>query len=87
MQAHMQSAFPVSPLRRLAWIIYGALLLLGVAMPQQIADRLDDFEPNAAAHAGKLVFEGLAQVTDTVGIGPAFTRARQAFLEAAGERH
>ena len=87
MQSPAKSIIAVSPLRRLAWILYGALFLLCLSLPRQIADRFDDFEPNAAAHAGKVAFEGLAQVTDAAGIALAFTSARQAFLEAAGERH
>lgn len=76
-----------APLRRLTGIVYGTLLLLSLAMPQQIADRLDDFEPNAVAHAGKVTAEALAQIMARTGLPQLFVEARGAFLAAAGERH
>ncbi len=75
------------PLRRLAVILYASLGLLLLAMPQQIADRLDDFEPNPVAHAAKLAAEAVAKVMAPLGIPQLFGRARKAFLEALGERN
>ena len=75
------------PLRRLARIVYATLALLLLAMPQQIADRLDDFEPNAAAHAGRVAAEGVAKAMQATGVPQVFAWARKAFLEALGERN
>lgn len=75
-----------TPLGRLARIVYASLALLFAAMPQQIADRIDDFEPNAAAHAAKKAAEGAAGVMTATGIPQVFARARKAFLSAIGER-
>ena len=75
-----------APLRRLALILYASLALLLLAMPRQIADRLDDFEPNPVAHAGKLAAEGVAKVMNPTGVPQVFARARKAFLSALGER-
>ena len=78
---------PQQTLRRLALILYATLLLLLLAMPRQIADRLDDFEPNGFAHAAKVAAEGVAKAMDQTGLPQVFTRARGAFLAALGERH
>lgn len=78
---------PAAPiLRRLALIVYGSLALLCLALPQQVADRLDDFEPNAAAHAGRVAAEGLAQVMARTGLPQVFAATRGAFMTMAGER-
>ena len=50
------------------------------------ADRLDDFEPNAVAHAGKAAAESLARGMRPLGIPRLFERARAAFLDTAGDR-
>ena len=76
----------ITRLRRVAAIVYASLALLLAAMPQQVADRLDDFEPNVLAHAGKLAAEGLALALRPLGVAQVFEHARAAFLERAGER-
>ena len=86
MQPQNTNAAPANPLRRLALIIYAALALLLLTMPRQIADRLDDFEPNVVAHAGKVVAEAVAKIMYPTGVPQMFERARKAFLEALGER-
>ena len=83
----LHSVVNAHPLRRLALIVYASLTLLLLAVPQQIADRLDDFEPNSIAHAGKIVAESVAKVMNTTGVPQVFERARKAFLEALGEQH
>ena len=76
-----------APLRRLALIVYASLTLLVIALPRQIADRLDDFEPNAMAHAAKAAAESVAGVMDTAGAPQLFERARKTFLSALRERN
>ena len=78
---------PQQTLRRLALIIYATLALLLLAMPRQIADRLDDFEPNVFAHVAKVAAEGVAKAMDQTGAPQVFARARGAFLAALGDRH
>ena len=73
-------------LRRVAFIVYAGLALLLGAMPRQVADRLDDFEPNALAHAGKLAAENVAWLSGALGVQALFDKARAAFLGKLGER-
>ena len=88
LQTQQDTVVPAaSPLRKLALIIYAALALLLLATPQQIADRLDDFEPNPAAHAAKVAAEGVAKIMNPLGVPQVFRRARKAFLAALGERN
>jgi hypothetical protein len=71
-------------LRRLAIILYGTLVLLLLAMPDEILTRLDDFNPTPPVRVAQAIIGAIAGVSHALGLSTAFQAARAAVVALAG---
>ena len=64
-------------------VIYVTLGLLLIALPSPVIARLQDVEPNAFIEFGKNTLIKIGDLSDKLGVQPAFYRARNRFLNGS----
>lgn len=70
-----------SRLRELSVIVYATILLLFLANPHAVSERLTDLPQGRATEAAGLVAEAVEGVSKFLGMQEAYDAARAAFLE------
>jgi hypothetical protein len=71
-------------LRTIAFVVYGTLFLLLLAMPEEIASRLDDLPDSAPVRVAQTTVGGIVRFSNWVGIAKVYRAARDRFVAAAG---
>ncbi len=73
-----------SKLRQLAILIYATLILLALAMPEEIQSRLDDLPASPMVRGAQAAVGVLVNVSNTLGIAPFYRSVRGKFFDFAG---